>query len=378
MDNQLDDLNRSKLDGIVQQAINNGEDENTIHRIVDDYKSKYGTPPLRFKTEGAQGSTPARAVQFNENPNSDVFREFIGRHIPSLLATAGSYAGPIGGAAGSAAGEGLRTGFPNQFGGPESGSIFGDLLGNSILPGAINAVTAPRATAAQIAAAAYKLKSPAITQLMDATSAVGDETRQAYNTTMEDSSKRYLDAAKQAELNYREKIFGKGDPKVKDPNVATPSGFKLPDPTTFSPRSSDLPSSYDPIDKTLPNLDYVKTILKKVQQTDPIMNPVMRYAKNRLIFALPTALFGGIAPAAAVGTTIVLGEEALRQLVKDPETAQMVIKAINTPLDSKEASVIGPAVYNAIRGTVVTLKSPDGEMKKATIGQDGRLVYQKE
>jgi hypothetical protein len=273
------------------------------------------------RNEGAQGSTPARAVQFNENPGSDVFREFIGRHIPSLLGVMGSYAGPLGGAAGSAAGEGLREGFPNQFGGPESGNVVGDLLGNTVLPGAINALSAPRQTAASIAAAAFKMKSPAITQLMDEAAPVIAQNK-------------------------------------SDALDASLRGFKS--------------------DPELPDMDQVRGILNRVQQSDPVMNPVIRYAKNRLIFALPTALFGGIAPAAAVGSTLILGEEALRKLVKDPETAQMVIKAINTPGDSKDASVIGPTLYNAIRGSVVTLRSPDGEDKKATIGQDGRLIYQKE
>jgi hypothetical protein len=38
----LDETNRSKLDGIVQQMISNGEQDADINFVVEDFKSKYG------------------------------------------------------------------------------------------------------------------------------------------------------------------------------------------------------------------------------------------------------------------------------------------------------------------------------------------------
>jgi len=46
----LTEANRSKLDGIVQQMIGNGESEDSINAVVGDFKQKYSEPPVDWRT----------------------------------------------------------------------------------------------------------------------------------------------------------------------------------------------------------------------------------------------------------------------------------------------------------------------------------------
>ncbi len=303
-------------------------------------QGSYG-PQLRVKSEGVQGPTPAES-NGGTTPGSDVFNAFIGRLIPSGLATAGGqFGGPIGGLAGSAAGEGLRQLLPSLFGGKDSGDVGTDALNNAVIPGAIGETAklmsaGPRQYTADLLSSGVGKKIPAVKNLVDASD----------------------DFAKQAELDYRQKIFGKTNPMASDPNVQTPSGFTTPE----------------------PNLDQVKGIIQKAQEgAKDIKNPLLRYARNSLVFRLGAmAGIGGLSPTAAVaGSSLVLGNAAIKQLTSNPETAQLLIKAINTAGDDEQSAFVGKTLMNALRGTSVIIRNSDGDNQPAIIDDKGQLVYKK-
>lgn len=357
-----------------------------IVTVDDDEKPKAkivtvdgSVPDLRVKREGLQRDPNPANVPVGSGGTDTDFRETIGKEIPSLLANIGSYAGPAGGAAGAVAGEGLRQYAPEKFGTEGFGS---DLAFNSALPFGLGKLAqlmkvGPKAMVADTLASKMGQKLPAVKKLMSGVQDFQDETHQLFSAATDNSSQAYNDAAKAAELDYRKKIFGAKNPMVNDPNVQTPSGFKLPDPKNFQTRSSDLPSGYDGFTAAEPNLNDVKDILAKTQAKTEVQNPLVKYMKNSITLRLGAmAGLGGLSPVAAgAGATLILGDAAIKKIVSDPETAQLIIRAINTPTDSKESGLIGKTLFNALRGTQVTFQNADGEKQPAMIDNDGKLTY---
>lgn len=379
----LDPINRSRLDGIVQKALANGENDDTVKQIVSEYKTKYGAPAgssMKTHNQGMGQPTSAESSQYVERQPS--FREAIGKDIPSAIALGGSFAGPIGGAAGSAFGEGLRNLAPEQFGG---GSVEEDLAFNAALPGLMGSINkfaaGPRQYIADKLASRFGQYLPPVKKLMEGVRGYQAETQAAGDTAVQASSEAYQNAAKEAELNYRKKIFGAKDPKVLDPNVPTPGDFRLPNPADFNTRAGDLPKGYTGFTAPEPNLSAVRGILQKAQEKvkDEIKNPILRYARNSIIFRLGVmGGLGGISPAAAgIGTTLVLGEEGIKKLVGNPETAQLIIKAINTPSADEQAGLISNTLLHALRGTAITIKNANGDEQPAMVDNDGKLVYKR-
>ncbi len=254
-----------------------------------------------------------------DKPESQVFRESVGQMLPSLVASGASALTEnpaVGGAAGSVVGEGLRRISPELFGGEGSGSLTGDLAANVALPGILGQLSkfasGPRQYIADKLASKVGQKLPAVKNLMSAEQEFQQGTKSAFDDATDASSQAYKDAAAKAELEYRQKIFGKNNPSVKDPNVPTPSGFKLPDPNDFLPRSGDLPKGYSGFGSAEPDINAVKSIIQKASDaaSTTVKNPVLRYAKNSLIFKLGAmAGLGGVSPAAAgTGASLILGE----------------------------------------------------------------------
>ena len=65
----LDETNRSKLDGIVQQMISNGEQDADINFVVEDFKSKYG---VKKKVDTQASSEATSFVPTPLNPTREV------------------------------------------------------------------------------------------------------------------------------------------------------------------------------------------------------------------------------------------------------------------------------------------------------------------
>lgn len=284
------------------------------------------TPDLRVKREGLQRDPNPANVPVGSGASPEDFRATIGREIPSLLANVGSYGGPVGGAIGSVAGEGLREYSPENFGGEGSGGLGTDLAFNAALPFGLGKVaqmlkSGPKSVIADALASKIGQQSPAVKRLVQASN---------------DLSPGFENDARDAQLR----------------------GFTAPE----------------------ANLDQAKQIIQKAQDNaKDIKNPIVRYARNSIVFRLGAmAGLGGLSPVAAgVGGSLVLGEAAIKQLTKDPEIASLLIKAIRTPSDNEDSALIGKTLFNALRGTQVTFQNSDGEKQSAMIDKDGNLTYPK-
>lgn len=283
-------------------------------------------PDLRVKREGLQRDPNPANVPVGSGASPEDFRATIGREIPSLLANIGSYAGPAGGAIGSVAGEGLREYSPENFGGEGSGGLGTDLAFNSALPFGLGKVaqmlkSGPKSVIADALASKIGQQSPAVKRLVQASNEL---------------SPGFENDARDAQLR----------------------GFNASE----------------------ANLDQTKQIIQKAQDSaKDIKNPIVRYARNSIVFRLGAmAGLGGLSPVAAgVGGSLVLGEAAIKQLTKDPEIASLLIKAIRTPSDNEDSALIGKTLFNALRGTQVTFQNSDGEKQPAMIDKDGNLTYPK-
>lgn len=254
------------------------------------------------------------------------FNESVGHIIPSSLAAAGSIAGgPVGGAAGSFFGQGLREASPELFG-KDSGDVGSDLAFNTLLPGLMGGLN------------------------------------------------KFAAGPKQYIADKLSSTFGRQIPAVK--NL-----MKASDSLTPGFESQNLDSELRGFSAPEVNQDQIKQIIQKASDASKdISNPVLRYAKNSLILKLGTlAGFGSLSPASAVtagtGASLILGNEAIKTLTKDPEIAQMIIQGIKTPGSAEHAGLISQTLLNALRGTTVTLLNEDGDKQQATIDKDGKLVY---
>ena len=312
-DNQVSQDTPSKKSGAKVVYI----DQNT------DLKSQ---PQLRVKSEGLQDSSGPADSHGGTTSNEQVFNAFAGRLIPSGLAMAGQqFGGPLGGAAGTAVGEALRKGAPSLFGGPDSGDVTSDAIGNVAIPGALEGlnkfIAGPKQYIANKLASTLGQKLPAVKNLIQADSQIAPA---------------FDNAARDAQLR----------------------GFSAPE----------------------PNLDQVKQTIQQAQESNAkegIKNPIVRYARNSIVFRLGAmAGLGGLSPVAAgAGTTLILGNAAIKQLTKDPEIASLLIKAIKTPGDSEQAGLIGKTLMQAIKGSAATLVTSDGEKQPAQIDDKGNLTY---
>lgn len=69
----LDDSSRSRLDGIVQQMQQNKESDQNIQAVVDDFKSKYGTPPTpaqKINSDYEQNKVPGNPLAITHGGNA--------------------------------------------------------------------------------------------------------------------------------------------------------------------------------------------------------------------------------------------------------------------------------------------------------------------
>ena len=89
----LDETNRSKLDGIVQQMISNGEQDADINFVVEDFKSKYG---VKKKVDTQVSSEVTSFVPTPLNPTREVSTSQLGSGGLVSLGEIGNLGQPSG------------------------------------------------------------------------------------------------------------------------------------------------------------------------------------------------------------------------------------------------------------------------------------------
>lgn len=180
----LDELNRQRLDGIITKAVANGESEDTIKAIIDDYKGKYAAPSTfkqRDAAQGAKGSPRPDYVNIGgESPYQGLTRTTMGEPLANAAPTLASMAAPEGGVLSTGAGIGIKTLLqkiaPNLFGQSETpvADAGKDLLFNNLIPSAVGKglefAGDPRGTTAR--AIATKIPGTNIRPIADSSKAI--------------------------------------------------------------------------------------------------------------------------------------------------------------------------------------------------------------
>jgi hypothetical protein len=90
-------------------------------------------------------------------------------------------------------------------------------------------------------------------------------------------------------------------------------------------------------------------------KTNPMADSIMKYEKSKLILSGGAMAFGG--PAGKMIGGFVLTDALLGKLMSNPQTAQMVIQALKTPITSPEGTILAKGLSNLVRagGTVTTV-----------------------
>lgn len=91
-------------------------------------------------------------------------------------------------------------------------------------------------------------------------------------------------------------------------------------------------------------------------------NYLINYAKGHLMLMAPSLLAGAsghLEGAAGAAAGMVLTDHALGKLMNNPETAQLVVKAMRTPATAPEADLLQKALTAATRGSVAGAQTPD-------------------
>jgi hypothetical protein len=128
----------------------------------------------------------------------------------------------------------------------------------------------------------------------------------------------------------------------------------------------------------------IKDLLQKMQKyetKEAIGDRGLNYVKNRLTLALGgliTGSFGGATTGiAASAASIILGENALKRIVSNPEVAELAIKALETPIKDSSSKLIRNSLLFALRGTVVYYQDDkEDKPKRAYIDDNGNLTYE--
>src|ERR1043166_369837 len=90
-------------------------------------------------------------------------------------------------------------------------------------------------------------------------------------------------------------------------------------------------------------------------KTNPMADSIMKYEKSKLILSGGAMAFGG--PAGKMIGGFVLTDALLGKLMSNPQTAQMVIQALKTPITSPEGTILAKGLANLVRagGAVATV-----------------------
>lgn len=371
-DPTLDDINRSRLDGIVQQAQKNGETEDTIQAIVNDYKSKYGTKSTfkqRDAAQGAKGSSSPDYVNLpDEEPAQGLFRSTMGQPLANAAPTLVSMAAPEGGVLSTGAGIAIKNllqrVLPSSFGQPSDTPVSDagkDLLFNNVIPGAAGKLADPEAAKIGfMASKPIRSTSPSIQAAMEA-DRIGTNAVQANDFI-------HAQVPGSVGMDSMNNLMSKG----------LSSNGTL-DATSILNEMKYNPDKYKMLNPDVKN--NLTNFLTTVQAQKPLAkvgaDNLLRYSRNRLILALPSMAAGGIPGYAATASTLVLGEAAIKQALSNPETTKLLMQAIKTPSAAPEAGMITKTLLNGLKGTSLIMRNSDDKDITTTVGPDGQPQYQK-
>lgn len=121
--------------------------------------------------------------------------------------------------------------------------------------------------------------------------------------------------------------------------------------------------------------------LEKAKSFEPeVTNPVIQYAKKKLIFSVPGAIIGhatGIPGAGVVGgaTTMYLGAKGLAKLSQSEALGRLALRSLEVGADSAEGKVVSQLLLRGLAGTPAILKGADGKEEKVVIGADGQIQH---
>lgn len=344
--------------------------------------------------------------------NADIFYQHVGRFIPSTLPAVGAMAGPEGAGIGSAAGVLLKNNFPSLFGSFEGGpadvplEMGKDVITNSVLPalggriasGLVNTGAAATQQGLPGIVSKFKSISPTIKLAREAdrvaTNAGNLESKfmqPAELSTLPESNypsgaprgsggKFQQNPASFAQAFNRELTAGQQEVTDLIHTGYSPTSGAL-DPTKILDTLAKNPKQYSNIDPITKNnlREFLTTVKEQKPFANTNENAFLRYAKNRLIFDLPSIATGAITGHAGAGLaaagTIELGEMGIKKLMSDPQFAQLVIQAAKTPASSPAAPLIGKSILYGLRGTSAYLNTPEGRKEEIQISPNGEPQY---
>jgi hypothetical protein len=96
-------------------------------------------------------------------------------------------------------------------------------------------------------------------------------------------------------------------------------------------------------------------------KTNPTMDSLMRYEKSRLILSTGSMLLGGgiLGTAGKAIGGMVLGDAVLGRLMSNPQTAQMVIQALKTPMTAPQAPLLAKGLAGLIGAGAAIERVPE-------------------
>lgn len=121
--------------------------------------------------------------------------------------------------------------------------------------------------------------------------------------------------------------------------------------------------------------------LEKAKSFEPeVTNPIIQYAKKKLIFSVPGAVVGhmtGIPGAGVVGgaTTMYLGAKGLAKLSQSEVMGRLALRSLEVGADSTEGKFIGQLLLRGLAGTPAILHGADGKDEKVVIGPEGQIQH---
>lgn len=105
---------------------------------------------------------------------------------------------------------------------------------------------------------------------------------------------------------------------------------------------------------------------------------LLQVAKGKLILSaasLGAGIYTGhVGAGTAIAGGILLPNYVFSKLMSDPNTAQLVNKAVKTGLSAPESNLIQKALLYSLRGSMVYVMTPEGQ-EKAVVGENGQLQY---
>lgn len=437
----LDELNRQRLDGIITKAVANGESEDTIKAIVQDYKGKY-TAPSTFKqrelTQGAKGSPRPDYVNIGgESPYQGLTRTTMGEPLANAAPTLASMAAPEGGVLSTGAGIGIKTLLqkiaPNLFGQSQTPieDAGKDLLFNNGLPTVVGKglefAGDPRGTTAR--AIATKIPGTNIRPIADISPSIQrglaeDTINQATTSAAKRvfSKTDILDVASTNAKDLATSRYGsatlapaadpitnalvKGQKKAIDFSkfsVDDVRNFQMAtgEPTSVSQLAiNDLlgqsrAGTLDPesiiAKMNGPKADVYKEALGPAAQSrinsllDTIKEAKDSMPKSHILFPYEKRLaigalttpVAGFGAGATVTGTLIFGEMALKKVMSDPAMAELVTRAIKTPSAAPEASLLTKSILQGLKGTTLTLRQKDDKDITVNVDENGQVQYGK-